>query len=178
MHSISIHDIFITVEKITVPSGQTARRFSRLHWEYSQTFLQINAIIRGYVPLKELKELIGGQYSDLEEVVEYAQNTDEIMKLFRKNLCNFPYFHELWGLVDMLALEEATRKIDQYEEKQKEYYKEILTQDFAKQAIKAYDENNNVEVSIASHHMREFGNHISSHPILCWPEFRLIAIMY
>ena len=109
--------------------------------------------------MEELKEEfeIGTQcYDDLEEVLRSATTTDEIMQLFWKTSCHFPYLHELNALMAMLSLTEATKEIEKYEKKQEEAYKTVLAEHFAELAVQAYDRDNNVEVMCALFQMGRF----------------------
>ena len=138
--------IFSSVKKIPVPEEQVATCFTKLCWKYRNTFLKVRAIVRDRVRLEELKELIEIQFPDLEDVVKNAPNSDEVMNMFWKNSCSFPHLHELNALVCTLSLDEAEEEIEQYERKQTEVYQEVLKKDFAKSALKEYDDDNNIKV--------------------------------
>ena len=138
-----------TEKKIPVPEEQAATCFTDLRWKYSDTFIKVKAIVRERVTLEKLKEQVETQFPDLEDVVENAHTSDEVMKLFWKNSCSFPYLNELHALVRILSLSEAEEEIKQYEEMRMKVYQEVLEKDFAKSALKEYENDNNVKVRYA-----------------------------
>ena len=138
--------IFSVVKEIRVPDEEAAEFFAGLRWKYTNTFLKVKAIVRDKVCLEQLKEQIGTHCLDLEDVIESATSTDEVMQQFWKESCKFPYLYELHALVDTLSLAEAEEVIKQYERKQNEVYEKVSAQSFAKIAIEAYDHDNDVKV--------------------------------
>ena len=141
-----IFNVFSVVKEIRVPRKEVARTFTRLHWEYNNTFLKVKAIVRDHVSPEKLKERIGTQRRDLEDVIKSATTTDEVMQEFWKKSYNFPYLYELDALVETLSLEEAIEVIEEYEQKQDEVYEKVSAQSFAKLAVEAYNRDNDVKV--------------------------------
>ena len=96
--------------------------------------------------LQKLREQIEDQFPYLEESIEYAETKDEVMKQFHKQLCKFPCFVELRGLVYGLDLHEAVKQVDKFEECQDEFYSMILAKEFPDNKLEAYNRSQDVQV--------------------------------
>ena len=116
-----------------------------LHGLYTGTFLEIKEIVCKSVTLERLKAHIEDRYSDLKEDLQSAHTNDEVMKLFRKKKCNFPYFHQLRGLVCGLRLDEAVDEVNKFAINRQEIYKTIKAKDFVR-FTSSYDHKSNVQV--------------------------------
>ena len=128
-----------------------ADKLEALHGKYNDTFVEVMGIVCKHVPLKRLKEQIGWQWVNMEGA-ESAQTSDELMTSFWKELCIFPYLHELGTLTDALGLGNAQRKVAEYQEMQEEVYRELLAEDFAKLTTREQVHDKNVKVMSAFIH--------------------------
>lgn len=137
---------FPTEVLTVIPAEFVGDKFEELRGLYTRTFLQISSIVCKRVPLEELIKQIEVHFPDLEDRMKSTNTVDDVMKFFRQEKCNFPYFQQLRGLVFGLGLDEAVQEIDRFASKRKKIYKKILAKDFAKLTLKAYDRNNDVQV--------------------------------
>ena len=111
------------------PNESVAEKFAKLRGLYTDTFLEIKAVVCSKVSLEKLKAHIEDLDPDLEDFLQSSHTNREVMKLFRKKKCNFPYFHSLYGLVHGLHLDEAVELINKFAATKEEIYKTIKAKD-------------------------------------------------
>ena len=96
--------------------------------------------------LKDVKmSLVGISPSNKKEINAVDDETDLIQVL--RDYCSLSTIQILTGLAEDMKMADITEELNEFEEKRKELYKEILAKDFAKSAIEYCGTINSREVS-------------------------------
>ena len=126
-----------------------------LKYQYLQMATKFANILERFViqifkereKLKNVKmSLVGISPSNKKEIIEVDDETDLIQVL--RNYCSLSKFQILTSLAEDMNMAGITEELNQFEEKRKELYKEILAKDFAKSAVEYCSKTGSREVRL------------------------------
>ena len=96
--------------------------------------------------LETMKSQLSLDDLDHEKQFSAAQSVDDLLMVIRSD-CAFTNPDPLEALTCMFDLHEEKQEVDQYRDDLKEYYQEVLAEDFIQEGLGEYDKDANIEVS-------------------------------